>query len=165
MEKQPAPADDTDDEPKSLGDRLLAGAVIGGLVLLAVAAVALFFLLVLLGTAALFPQAIEFEGKAPVAWALVLLAPCACIAMAVAVPLRHLTRAALQPSPRVGNALDAACSWLACFLTGLMLLAWTPGVHAHSMIPAVVVATACALLGPAAERFRTGRGDREARGG
>ncbi|MEU6364832.1 hypothetical protein ABZ876_03555 [Streptomyces sp. NPDC046931] len=161
MEKPSIPADDTngDDEPKTFGEKLLAGAVVGGLTLFAVVPVGLVYLLILLGTAAVFPQAIEFEGTAPVFWALLLLAPCVCLAMAITVPVRHLARASLRPSPAAGNMLDAACSWLTCFLVGLMLLTWTPGVHAHSMIPAVTVATASVVVGLLAERLGFGRGN------
>ncbi|GAA3071288.1 hypothetical protein [Streptomyces glomeratus] len=159
MEKRSVPADDAhgDDGPKTFGEKLLAGAVVGGLTLFAVFPVGLIYLLILLGTAAVFPQAIELEGIAPVFWALLLLAPCVVLAMAITVPVRHLARASLRPSAAAGNVLDAACSWVTYFLVGLMLLAWTPGVHAHSMVPAVAVATAGVAVGLLAERLGIGR--------
>ncbi|MFJ3304641.1 hypothetical protein ACIPSA_16235 [Streptomyces sp. NPDC086549] len=43
------------------------------------------------------------------------------------------------------------------FIVGLMLLAWTPGVHAHSMTPALAVATAGLVFGLLAERLGIGR--------
>ncbi|MCC5479892.1 hypothetical protein [Streptomyces barringtoniae] len=66
---------------------------------------------------------------------------------------------AIRPSPAVGTMPDAACSWVTCFLVGLMLLTWTPGVHALSMTPAVAVATAGVVVGLPTERLGTGRRD------
>ncbi|MFF1556015.1 hypothetical protein [Streptomyces sp. NPDC058279] len=158
MEKRPVRADcaDGDDGPKTFGEKLLAGAVVGGLTLFAIVPVGLTYLLVTLGTAAAFPQAIELDGMASVFWALLLLAPCVLLAMGITVPVRHLARASLRPFA-AGGVLDAVCGWLTYFLVGLMLLAWTPGVHAHSTIPAVVVATAGVLVGLSAERLGVGR--------
>lgn len=171
MDKRSVPADDTNDmgdtddgdEPMTSGEKLLARAALGGVLSFAVVPVGLVLLLILLVTAALFPRAVELEGTAPVFWALLLLAPCSAIAMAVTMPVRHLVRAAfgLSLSPAIGNAVDAAFSWVTYFLVGLMLLAWTPGVDAHSMTPAVAVATAGVALGLLAERLGFGR-DKEA---
>ncbi|MEU6216471.1 hypothetical protein ABZ845_02955 [Streptomyces sp. NPDC047022] len=166
MDKRSLPADDTDDikssgdddEPMTSGEKLLARTALGGVLLFAVLPVGLMFLLVLLVTAALFPGAIELEGMAPVFWALLLLAPCSVIAMAITVPMRRLVRGAFSFSPAIGNAMDAAFSWVTYFVVGLMLLAWTPGVHAHSMMPAPAVATVGVVVGLLAERLGLGRG-------
>jgi hypothetical protein len=141
------------DEPSTPGEKRLARAVVGALVLFVAALVGLVFLLVLLVTAAVFPGAIEFDGLAPVFWAVLLMAPCSAIAVAITVPARHLVRAALTPSPSIARITDAVFGWLSAFLVGVMLLEWTPGVHAHSVLPAVAVATAGLLLEPLAERL------------
>ncbi|UXY28208.1 hypothetical protein [Streptomyces sp. HUAS TT20] len=159
MEKRSVPADDTgDDESMTSGEKLLARAALGGVLLLAVVPVGLIFLLILLVTAAIFPRAIELDGIAPIFWALLLLAPCSAIAMAITVPVRHLVRGAFNTSPAVGKGAEAAFSWVTYLLVGLMLLAWTPGVHAHSMTPALAVATAGLVFGLLAERLGIGSG-------
>ncbi|MEV5340995.1 hypothetical protein AB0K93_21355 [Streptomyces sp. NPDC052676] len=135
------------------GERRLARAVVAGLVLLVAALVGLVFLLLLLVTVAVFPGAIEIDGLTAVFWALLLLAPCSLLAAAVTVPVRHLVRGALgTASPTAARCTDAAFGWLSAFLVGVMLLEWTPGVHAHSVLPAVVVATAGVALAPLVER-------------
>ncbi|MET8247432.1 hypothetical protein ABZV31_25230 [Streptomyces sp. NPDC005202] len=112
----------------------------------------LVFLLVLLVTAAVFPGTIEFDGLAPVFWALLLLAPYSAIAMSITVPTRRLVCASLPPLTHRCPA-GAAFGWLSAFLVGLMLLEWMPGVHAHSVLPAVVVATVGLLLEPLAQQL------------
>ncbi|MFE7166311.1 hypothetical protein [Streptomyces sp. NPDC057616] len=148
---------DADDEPSTAGEKRLAGAVVGGLVLLVTALVGLLFLLVLLVTVAVFPEAVELDGLSSLLWALLLLAPCSVIATAVTVPGRRLVRTWLATSPMVAHLSDAAFAWLSAFLVGVMLLEWTPGVHAHSVLPAVAVATVGLAVDPIAERLGRGR--------
>ncbi|MGW3202617.1 hypothetical protein [Streptomyces sp. NPDC001135] len=138
------------------GEKALARAVLGGVVLFAIVPVGLIYLLIILVTAALFPGEIELDGAAAVFWALLFLAPCSVIAMAVTMPVRHLVRGAFSVSPAAGHAVDAAFGWVTYFLVGAMLLAWTPGVHAHSLTPAVAVATAGVVFGLLAERLGIG---------
>ena len=159
MDKRSEPADDTgdDDEPMTTGEKLLARTALGGVLLFAILPVGLIFLLILLATAAFFPCEIELDGIAPVFWALLFLAPCAILAMAVTMPVRHLVRGAFSIPPAFDNAVDAAFSWVTYFLVGAMLLAWTPGVHADSLTPAVAVATAGVVFGLLAERLGIGR--------
>ncbi|POX45142.1 hypothetical protein C3489_34865 [Streptomyces sp. Ru71] len=124
--------------------------------------VGLVFLLVLLVTAVAFPDAVEFDGVLPVVWALLLMGPCAAVAMAITVPARALVRASLNPSPSVARVCDGVFGWLSAFLVGVMLLEWTPGVRAHSLLPAVAVATVGVLLEPLADRLggkKQGGGD------
>ncbi|MFI1167899.1 hypothetical protein ACH4UM_30950 [Streptomyces sp. NPDC020801] len=147
------------DRPSTPGEKRLARAVVGGLVLFVAVLVGLVFLLVLLVTAALFPAAIEFDGVAPVFWALLLLSPCAAVAAAITVPARRLAHARLRPAPAGARVLDAVFGWLSAFLVGVMLLEWTPGVRAHSLLPAVVVATAGLALEPLVERLGAGTGN------
>ncbi|MFE1293271.1 hypothetical protein [Streptomyces sp. NPDC058731] len=147
-----------DDEPSTPGERRLARLVVGALVLFVAGLVGLVFLLVLLVTAVLFPEAVEFEGVAPVFWALLLMGPCAAVAMAVTVPARALVRASLKPSPALARVCDAVFGWLSAFLVGVMLLEWTPGVRAHSLLPAVAVATVGLVLEPLAGRLGGGGG-------
>ncbi|WP_217206703.1 hypothetical protein [Streptomyces sp. AC550_RSS872] len=142
----------TDDEPSTDGEKRLARAVIGGLVLWVTAVVGLVMLLVLLITVAVFPGAIEIDGLASVFWALLLLAPCSAIAAAVTVPVRRLVRGSLAHSVPAARLTDAVFGWLSAFLVGVMLLEWTPGVRAHSVVPAVAVATAGLVMAPLAER-------------
>jgi hypothetical protein len=155
-------SNDVDDEPSTPGEKRLARAVVGGLVLLVAALVGLVFLLVLLVTVAVFPGAVELDGLAPVFWALLLLAPCSVIAMAITVPARRLVHAMFTPSPAVARLSDTAFGWLSAFLVGVMLLEWTPGVHAHSVLPAVAVATVGLVLEPLVERLggSKAKGDR-----
>ncbi|SER54219.1 hypothetical protein SAMN04487983_101821 [Streptomyces sp. yr375] len=58
----------------------------------------------------------------------------------------------VTPSPTTARLSDAAFGWLSAFLVGVMLLEWTPGVHAHSVLPAVAVATVGLVLEPLAKR-------------
>ncbi|MFF9814326.1 hypothetical protein [Streptomyces sp. NPDC014006] len=146
-----------DDEPSTPGEKRLARLVVGGLVLFVAGLVGLVFLLVLLVTAAVFPDAVEFDGVLPVLWALLLMGPCAAVAMAITVPARALVRASLHPSPSVARVCDAAFGWLSAFLVGVMLLEWTPGVRAHSLLPAVAVATVGLLLEPLTDRLGDGK--------
>lgn len=147
---------DVDDEPSTPGEKRLAGAVVGGLVLLVMASVGLLFLLVLLVTVAVFPKAVELDGLTPLLWALLLLTPCSVIATAITLPARRLVRTWFTPPPTMARLSDAAFAWLSAFLVGVMLLEWTPGVHAHSVLPAVAVATVGLALEPIAERLGKG---------
>ena len=156
VDARPAPEDEDDvvnGEPSTPGDKRLARAVVGGLLLLVTALVGLVFLLVLLITVAVFPEAVQLDGLTSLFWALLLLAPCSVIATAITVPARRFVRATLAPSPTAARASDAAFAWLSAFLIGVMLLEWTPGVHAHSVLPAAAVATVGLVLEPLAERL------------
>lgn len=147
------------DEPSTPGEQRLARLVVGGLVLFVAGLVGLVFLLVLLLAAVFFPDAVEFDGVMPVLWALLLMAPCAAIALAITVPARALVRASLRPSTALSHVVDAVTGWLSAFLVGVMLLEWTPGVRAHSLWPAVAVATVGLVLDPLVTRLGGGGGD------
>ncbi|MFI6561538.1 hypothetical protein [Streptomyces sp. NPDC050534] len=144
---------EVDERPSTPSEKRLARAVVGGLILIVTALVGLLFLLVLLITVAVFPQAVELDGLTSLLWALLLLAPCSVIATAITVPVRRLVRARLAPSATMVRISDAAFAWLSAFLVGVMLLDWTPGVHAHSILPAVAVATVGLVIDPVVKRW------------
>jgi hypothetical protein len=146
-------AHEADDRPSTTSEKRLAGAVVGGLILIVTALVGLLFLLVLLITVAVFPDAVELDGLGSLLWALLLLAPCSVIATAITVPVRRLVRARLAPFATMVRITDAAFAWLSAFLVGVMLLQWTPGVHAHSLLPAAAVATIGLVLDPVVQRW------------
>ena len=148
---------ETDDQPSTTSEKRLAGVVVGGLILIVTVSVGLLFLLVLLVTVAVFPKAVELDDLSSLLWAVLLLAPCSVIATAVTLPVRRLVRASLTPSATMARISDAAFTWLSAFLVGVMLLEWTPGVHAHSVLPAVAVATVGLALDPIAERWGKGK--------
>ncbi|MFI6661336.1 hypothetical protein ACIBL8_38050 [Streptomyces sp. NPDC050523] len=144
---------EVDDRPSTPSEKRLVRAVVGGLILIVTALVGLLFLLVLVITVAAFPKVVELDSPSSLLWALLLLAPCSVIASAITVPVRRLVRARFAPSATMVRISDAAFAWLSAFLVGVMLLDWTPGVQAHSILPAVAAATAGLLLDPLVERW------------
>ncbi|MFF7357903.1 hypothetical protein ACFZA1_35535 [Streptomyces filipinensis] len=107
--------------------KFLVGAL---LALFGAVPVVLFLLLVVLATVAAFPGTIEIDGLGAVFWAVLLSLPCAALASAVLYPLRLL-----------GLRNRYALGWLSMFLTAVLVMAWTPGLHTSSLWPAVCLAT------------------------
>ncbi|MER6025468.1 hypothetical protein [Streptomyces sp. NPDC001851] len=107
--------------------KFLAGALVA---LFGAVPAALFLLLVVLATVAAFPGTIEIDGLGAVFWAVLLALPCAALASAVLYPLRLL-----------GLRNRYLLGWLSMFLTAILVMAWTPGLHTSSLWPAVCLAT------------------------
>ncbi|MER6735477.1 hypothetical protein [Streptomyces puniciscabiei] len=126
--------------------KFLVGAV---LALFGAVPAVLFLLLVVLATVAAFPGTIEIDGLGAVFWAVLLALPCAALAAAVVFPLRL-----------VGLRNRYVLGWLSMFLTAVLVMAWTPGLHTSSLWPAVCLATLEIPLGwwlqKRDERRRTG---------
>ncbi|MFF4489137.1 hypothetical protein ACFY0F_22025 [Streptomyces sp. NPDC001544] len=119
----------------SRGEKVLAGTALAGVTMVAVAGAGLFLLLVVLVTVAAFPGVIELDGLGAVLWAVLLVTPCAALASAVLYPARLV----LRDQRALRNKLTLG--WLGTFLTAVLVLEWTPGLHCHSLWPAVCVAT------------------------
>ncbi|MGW7386841.1 hypothetical protein [Streptomyces sp. NPDC054794] len=148
------PDDDVSWDGLGRGQKALAAVAGAGVGLMAAGAVGVFLLIVVLATVAAFPGAIELDGMGAVFWAVLFAVPCALVSSAVLFPFRVLLRNTLGGEGPRATAVDYAVGWFRTFLTVALVLECTPGVHAHSLWPAVCVATLDALLEAGLRRRR-----------
>ncbi|MEU7059819.1 hypothetical protein [Streptomyces sp. NPDC046197] len=127
-------------------ERVLVAVGLSGVGLVAAGAVGVLLLLAVLGTVAVFPGVIEIDGPAAVFWAVLLVLPCELLATVVVFPMRYALRNAVAGSPAADRVTRHGLGWFRTFLTAGLVLACTPGLHCHSLWPALCVATFDALV-------------------